>query len=50
MNKVMSRSVILAGAVLFMGTPAMAAVTSGLIGDCVDCHTMHNSEQGRTLP
>jgi hypothetical protein len=27
----------------------MAAVTSGLIGDCVDCHTMHNSEQGRSV-
>lgn len=49
MNKVMGRSVILAGAVLFMGSPAMAAVTSGLIGDCVDCHTMHNSEQGRSV-
>jgi hypothetical protein len=32
-----------------MGTPAMAAVTSGLIGDCVDCHTMHNSEQGQPV-
>jgi hypothetical protein len=30
-------------------TPAMAAVTSGLVGDCVDCHTMHNSEQGQPV-
>jgi Zn-finger protein len=49
MNKVMSRKVILAGAVLFLGMPAIAAATGGLIGDCADCHTMHNSEQGQAV-
>ena len=49
MNKVMSRNVILAGAVLFLGMPAVAGATGGMIGDCVDCHTMHNSEQGEPV-
>jgi hypothetical protein len=49
MNNAMRGKVILAGAVLFLGMPAVAAASSGMIGDCVDCHTMHNSEQGKPV-
>ncbi len=49
MNKVKTRKVILAGAVLFLGMPAIVEATGGIIGDCVDCHTMHNSEQGKPV-
>ena len=35
--------VIIAGAMFLL--PAFATA-QGLIGECADCHTMHNSEQG----
>lgn len=49
MNREMTGKVILAGAVLFLGMPASATATGGIVGDCVDCHTMHNSEQGKPV-
>lgn len=49
-NRVRGNKVILAGAALFLGMPALAAAQSGgIVGDCVDCHTMHNSEQGKPV-
>jgi len=33
-------------ALLICGLVATAGASGGLTGDCVDCHTMHNSEQG----
>jgi predicted CXXCH cytochrome family protein len=43
MKKTMSKVAL---AALFVGVPGIAAAAVGLVGDCVDCHTMHNSEQG----
>ena len=36
--------VLLAG--IMLALPAVSFAAFGLVGDCVDCHTMHNSEQG----
>jgi hypothetical protein len=33
-------------AALILAVPAVVAAQQGLIGDCYDCHTMHNSENG----
>jgi predicted CXXCH cytochrome family protein len=33
-------------AALFLAAPAIVAAQQGLVGDCYDCHTMHNSEGG----
>jgi hypothetical protein len=33
-------------AALFVAAPAIAFASGGLVGDCYDCHTMHNSEGG----
>lgn len=38
---------LIAGALLAM--PAMALAAQGIIGDCADCHTMHNSQQGANV-
>jgi predicted CXXCH cytochrome family protein len=31
---------------LILAAPAIVAAQQGLVGDCYDCHTMHNSEGG----
>ncbi len=36
-------------AVVFAFLPRIASASGGLIGDCSDCHTMHNSEQGKAV-
>ena len=38
---------LVAGTLLAL--PAMALASGGLIGDCVNCHTMHNSELGQAV-
>jgi hypothetical protein len=38
---------LIAGALLAL--PAMALAAQGIIGDCADCHTMHNSQQGANV-
>ncbi|ADH85109.1 hypothetical protein [Desulfurivibrio alkaliphilus] len=47
MKKNLLKSAVLAGAALLL-LPAAAAAT-GIIGQCADCHTMHNSEQGQQV-
>jgi len=37
---------LIAGMLLVL--PVLALADGGIVGDCVDCHTMHNSEQGTT--
>ena len=32
--------------VAMLALPTMAMASGGLVGDCYDCHTMHNSENG----
>jgi hypothetical protein len=32
-----------------VAVPSVAFGAYGLVGDCVDCHTMHNSEQGQPV-
>jgi hypothetical protein len=50
MKKTMRNS-ILASAAMLLALPvlASAAVEGGILGDCVDCHTMHNSEEGKQV-
>ena len=43
MKKTILKSALVA---LFVAAPIAAFAADGLVGDCVDCHTMHNSEQG----
>ena len=38
---------VAAGFVLLL--PVLAAAHGGLTGPCVDCHTMHNSQNGGTM-
>jgi hypothetical protein len=38
---------LIAGALLAM--PMMAVAADGIVGDCSDCHTMHNSQQGAAV-
>lgn len=33
-------------AAVLVAAPAIVLAQQGLVGDCYDCHTMHNSEQG----
>ena len=40
----MKKVSVLLAAAMFLGLPMVAS--AGIVGDCVDCHTMHNSEQG----
>ena len=42
------KKVLAIAAVALMALPA-AALAQGLIGQCSDCHTMHNSEQGQPV-
>jgi len=46
MKKTILKSALVA---LFIAAPVAAFAADGLIGDCVDCHTMHNSEQGNQV-
>ncbi len=32
--------------IAMLAIPAMAMAQQGIVGDCYDCHTMHNSENG----
>jgi len=43
MRKTIKRAALTA---LILAVPAIAMATGGLSGDCYDCHTMHNSENG----
>ena len=45
MKKTMRNS-ILASAAMLLAIPVVASAAQGIVGDCVDCHTMHNSESG----
>ena len=36
-------------ALLLGSTAQIVAASGGMVGDCVDCHTMHNSEQGQPV-
>lgn len=40
----MKKVSVLLAAAMFLALPMVAS--AGIVGDCVDCHTMHNSEQG----
>ena len=40
------KKILLAAAVALPAFPIIANASGGLIGDCYDCHTMHNSENG----
>jgi len=44
----MKRKIALIAGLLFALPVFVAAAPMGIVGDCVDCHTMHNSEQGTT--
>lgn len=56
MNKRMMKNAILAGAAM-LALPVAGALlalpgsagASGIVGQCADCHTMHNSEQGQSV-
>lgn len=45
----MKRVLVLIGAALFMALPMTALASGGIVGDCSDCHTMHNSQQGQAV-
>lgn len=45
----MKKVIVLIGAAMFLALPMIAAAAQGIVGDCVDCHTMHNSEQGSAV-
>jgi hypothetical protein len=47
MKKTIQKSMLLAGAAL-LALPA-AALADGIIGQCADCHTMHNSQQNQPV-
>jgi hypothetical protein len=34
---------------MLLAFPVIASAADGINGDCVDCHTMHNSEQGQQV-
>ena len=40
------KKVLVFGAAMLLAFPMIAGAQQGLVGDCYDCHTMHNSEQG----
>ncbi len=42
----LGKKVVLTSAALFVAMPAIAIAAEGIVGDCYDCHTMHNSEMG----
>ncbi len=44
----MKKLTVAATAVL-AALPLIASASGGMIGDCYDCHTMHNSEQGEPV-
>jgi len=46
MKKTIKKAVLTA---LVLSVPAVVYGSGGLIGDCVVCHTMHNSEQGQPV-
>jgi hypothetical protein len=48
MKKTMRNS-ILASAAMLLALPVVASAAQGIVGDCVDCHTMHNSEEGANV-
>jgi Zn-finger protein len=45
MKKTMKKSVLIAGAMLLVAGVAQAKI----VGNCSDCHTMHNSEEGNPV-
>jgi predicted CXXCH cytochrome family protein len=47
MKKTMRRSVIIAGAAMVFALPM--AANAKIQGNCSDCHTMHNSEEGQAV-
>jgi hypothetical protein len=49
MKKTIKRSALVIGAASFLALPASAFAVGGIIGDCSDCHTMHNSQQGQPV-
>src|SRR6056297_3668554 len=42
------KKVILVAAAALLALPSMA-LAQGILGECADCHTMHNSEQGQPV-
>ena len=49
MRKATKQITIVAIAALLLGGIASTAAAQGLVGQCADCHTMHNSEQGKPV-
>ena len=46
----MKKAVVFLASALLLATPMMAAAANqGIVGDCSDCHTMHNSVQGQQV-
>ena len=45
----MKKVVVFLASALLLATPMIAAASGGIIGDCSDCHTMHNSQQGEPV-
>jgi len=45
----MKKVVVFLASALLVATPMIAAAATGIVGDCSDCHTMHNSIQGKKV-
>lgn len=48
MKKILKSNAVLIGAIL-LSVPAISFAAGGIVGECSDCHTMHNSEQGKAV-